>query len=123
MKPIICMGFIFPDLACSRSIDSAREDEGDGGLAASDRIGHRRGGFGSVARDCALANGTGEPGRAGADAAGLPGKPVVFCSGAGGGGDRKSTRLNSSHANISYAVFCLKKTTVRITRPRESHQT
>src|SRR3712207_8127524 len=23
--------------------------------------------------------------------------------------DRKSTRLNSSHANISYAVFCLKK--------------
>src|SRR3712207_8123248 len=29
--------------------------------------------------------------------------------GGGGGGDRKSTRLNSSHANISYAVFCLKK--------------
>src|SRR5947209_16020604 len=29
--------------------------------------------------------------------------------------DRKSTRLNSSHANISYAVFCLKKkkTTIR----------
>src|SRR3712207_8724286 len=26
--------------------------------------------------------------------------------------DRKSTRLNSSHANISYAVFCLKKKTV-----------
>src|SRR3712207_7033195 len=26
-------------------------------------------------------------------------------------GDRKSTRLNSSHANISYAVFCLKKKT------------
>src|SRR3712207_7316110 len=26
-----------------------------------------------------------------------------------GGQDRKSTRLNSSHANISYAVFCLKK--------------
>src|SRR3712207_7094691 len=25
------------------------------------------------------------------------------------GSDRKSTRLNSSHANISYAVFCLKK--------------
>src|SRR3712207_6873135 len=29
--------------------------------------------------------------------------------GAGVIGDRKSTRLNSSHANISYAVFCLKK--------------
>src|SRR3712207_7071847 len=31
--------------------------------------------------------------------------------------DRKSTRLNSSHANISYAVFCLKKKkTQKITR-------
>src|SRR5690554_7677539 len=30
-------------------------------------------------------------------------------------GDRKSTRLNSSHVRISYAVFCLKKKT---TRPR-----
>src|SRR3712207_8806983 len=28
------------------------------------------------------------------------------------GRDRKSTRLNSSHANISYAVFCLKKKTI-----------
>src|SRR3712207_8048289 len=28
---------------------------------------------------------------------------------AGSSIDRKSTRLNSSHANISYAVFCLKK--------------
>src|SRR2546430_17474441 len=27
----------------------------------------------------------------------------------GGHGDRKSTRLNSSHSQISYAVFCLKK--------------
>src|SRR3712207_8393564 len=27
--------------------------------------------------------------------------------------DRKSTRLNSSHANISYAVFCLKKKNLR----------
>src|SRR3712207_8243692 len=33
--------------------------------------------------------------------------------------DRKSTRLNSSHANISYAVFCLKKkTTTEIKRRR-----
>src|SRR3712207_7615676 len=29
------------------------------------------------------------------------------------GEDRKSTRLNSSHANISYAVFCLKKKNYR----------
>src|SRR3712207_8612356 len=31
-------------------------------------------------------------------------------------GDRKSTRLNSSHANISYAVFCLKKKNLIISR-------
>src|SRR2546427_6795841 len=33
------------------------------------------------------------------------------CHGTSGGGvqDRKSTRLNSSHSQISYAVFCLKK--------------
>src|SRR3712207_8178145 len=30
--------------------------------------------------------------------------------------DRKSTRLNSSHANISYAVFCLKKNNTQIGR-------
>src|SRR3712207_6938688 len=56
-------------------------------------------------------------------------QPAVYYGGGGGGGggysveqalaasldayyeelDRKSTRLNSSHANISYAVFCLKK--------------
>src|SRR3712207_8803677 len=35
----------------------------------------------------------------------LPGLDV----GEVGDQDRKSTRLNSSHANISYAVFCLKK--------------
>src|SRR3712207_8481671 len=33
--------------------------------------------------------------------------------------DRKSTRLNSSHANISYAVFCLKKKKKK-TRPATS---
>src|SRR3712207_7317749 len=36
----------------------------------------------------------------------LPGSPVQPV---GRLQDRKSTRLNSSHANISYAVFCLKK--------------
>src|SRR3712207_7916920 len=44
------------------------------------------------------------------DIEGMPGGPSWvehdrFCSLQ----DRKSTRLNSSHANISYAVFCLKK--------------
>src|SRR5258707_1932345 len=32
--------------------------------------------------------------------------------------DRKSTRLNSSHANISYAVFCLKKKKTRTSSSR-----
>src|SRR6266542_5373015 len=32
-------------------------------------------------------------------------------------GDRKSTRLNSSHGSISYAVFCLKKKKYLVTRP------
>src|SRR5947209_15531317 len=33
--------------------------------------------------------------------------------------DRKSTRLNSSHANISYAVFCLKKKNTHRETPSE----
>src|SRR6266567_7504710 len=42
------------------------------------------------------------------------GHPARRAGGGGGGGarphrDRKSTRLNSSHSQISYAVFCLKK--------------
>src|SRR2546430_7288326 len=57
--------------------------------------------------------------------AGVRTQPNVFYMGASGGGvwktenfgvtwapaaeDRKSTRLNSSHSQISYAVFCLKK--------------
>src|SRR2546427_6617667 len=53
------------------------------------------------------------------DLAGLAG--TLLCEGLGGvdvhgngealaqQGDRKSTRLNSSHSQISYAVFCLKK--------------
>src|SRR3712207_7242950 len=41
----------------------------------------------------------------------------VACHGEEAGRDRKSTRLNSSHANISYAVFCLKK------KKKEEHAT
>src|SRR5688572_30966999 len=36
---------------------------------------------------------------------------AVLCAALGVGADRKSTRLNSSHSQISYAVFCLKKKT------------
>src|SRR3712207_7621356 len=40
----------------------------------------------------------------------VPGRgEIERCSLAKRAGDRKSTRLNSSHANISYAVFCLKQ--------------
>src|SRR3712207_7730062 len=41
-----------------------------------------------------------------------------------GGADRKSTRLNSSHANTSYAVFCLKKNdvTLTVTTPQRSEE-
>src|SRR5690606_40841135 len=51
----------------------------------------------------------------GADQAGLVGKDLIsrrrYIIGTGRPhiGDRKSTRLNSSHVKISYAVFCLKK--------------
>src|SRR5699024_11554914 len=55
-----------------------------GGLRAEDRAGPRRGPL-----------------------AGVP--PVGRADGTAGGQDRKSTRLNSSHVSISYAVFCLKK--------------
>src|SRR3712207_9005498 len=52
----------------------------------------------------------------------LPLGAVIFAGSMQGGTflllviDRKSTRLNSSHANISYAVFCLKKTNAASTR-------
>src|SRR2546429_6941103 len=39
----------------------------------------------------------------------------------GGRRDRKSTRLNSSHGYISYAVFCLKKKKTTITVPSACH--
>src|SRR3712207_7735747 len=41
----------------------------------------------------------------------LPTPDAIAGIGRSIGKDRKSTRLNSSHANISYAVFCLKKNT------------
>src|SRR3712207_8164040 len=43
--------------------------------------------------------------------------PSAFRSARSRERDRKSTRLNSSHANISYAVFCLKKKQTCTTHP------
>src|SRR3712207_6934115 len=80
--------------------------------------------FRSARRGCVARQGGGVRGRAGDDVLGDPGArrhrlhlggrralAVQACAGgrAAARGDRKSTRLNSSHANISYAVFCLKK--------------
>src|SRR5437667_2335020 len=48
-----------------------------------------------------------------------PGSDIVAAQ-IGAWGDRKSTRLNSSHITISYAVFCLKKKTDQ-TAPRQSN--
>src|SRR3712207_7184118 len=59
--------------------------------------------------DAARAAGAGgdRRGSEGCGAALRPGRGPAAAGDAGA--DRKSTRLNSSHANISYAVFCLKK--------------
>src|SRR5690348_17602303 len=61
-----------------------------------------------------------------ADRSGAPGVDERWAVGRGvggrgvgaGGEDRKSTRLNSSHPSISYAVFCLKKEIERDVRYR-----
>src|SRR5258707_10755217 len=50
-----------------------------------------------------------EPVGAGQILTDLPTRKLNTTPGTVIGTDRKSTRLNSSHANISYAVFCLKK--------------
>src|SRR5699024_12144004 len=47
-----------------------------------------------------------------------PPAPGMTISGRPGTSDRKSTRLNSSHVSISYAVFCLKKKTQTAQRGR-----
>src|SRR2546430_12653187 len=68
---------------------------------------HSRAAERSRARGLAVTPGYARPG-GGRRAAGTPGagerrRPAALS------GDRKSTRLNSSHSQISYAVFCLKK--------------
>src|SRR3712207_8312124 len=82
---------LFPYTTLFRSVLPARPDGrgGGGDRAAAAGPGDRPGG----------------PGRG--DRGGRPGDDRVRA----GRRDRKSTRLNSSHANISYAVFCLQKKT------------
>src|SRR3712207_8733724 len=68
--------------------------------AAGDDADARAVAAGRIAAREAVAGGERGDGAPGADAGAFA---------VGDAGDRKSTRLNSSHANISYAVFCLKK--------------
>src|SRR3712207_8295105 len=75
--------------------------------------------FRSWAAEMAVCAAEDEPGPAGSWIAGAVGLGAAGTVTTGAGrlaevdgadaADRKSTRLNSSHANISYAVFCLKK--------------
>src|SRR5207249_6878852 len=51
----------------------------------------------------------GGAGEAEGEGGGVGGQPAARPPAAGPRLDRKSTRLNSSHVSISYAVFCLKK--------------
>src|SRR3712207_8105368 len=70
-----------------------------------------------VRRPCLLEH---EVGEAGKQAQPFLGLAVGLLAQERGAGDlpldRKSTRLNSSHANISYAVFCLKKKKIKYVR-------
>src|SRR5690606_41456470 len=82
-------------------------DLGDGGAGRADAVRGPVVALGAVAED-AVHQPLAAPGGAGDG-------PVGVRRGAGrlvhhrGRADRKSTRLNSSHVKISYAVFCLKK--------------
>src|SRR3712207_7124734 len=111
---IICSFFFFNDTATTEiytlSLHDALPISGGGAGAgpAPGRTGHGR------RRPAA-------PGAGGAGAGG-PGRGGGAVAGGATPRDRKSTRLNSSHANISYAVFCLKKKNeaIRITMmPRD----
>src|SRR5699024_11695978 len=68
-----------------------------------------RDGFGQTESTLQIANTPGQNVKAGSLGRVLPGYNVVLIDPATE--DRKSTRLNSSHVSISYAVFCLKKKT------------
>src|SRR3712207_8977117 len=81
---------LFPDTTLFRSVAAAEAEQDP--AERRDRGGERE--------RVELAADDGDPERGG--------RPLVP---ANRDQDRKSTRLNSSHANISYAVFCLKKKT------------
>src|SRR2546422_4896047 len=69
---------------------------------------------GMVRATDARQSGSSDRGRAGS------GRPRAYRRRGTAAQDRKSTRLNSSHGYISYAVFCLKKKKNKITSPKVS---
>src|SRR3712207_7585165 len=87
---------LFPYTTLFRSGDRARPVHGGPVGRNHGRIGQSRGTEEVDPHEWELAGGRGHE---------QPCRPPAVH----GEGDRKSTRLNSSHANISYAVFCLKK--------------
>src|SRR2546430_12678930 len=87
---------LFPYTTLFRSLDYARPQEEV--LAPIDPAAVARGAYGLLEAQGAL-----RPARSTLELE--PGVPQIL------GRDRKSTRLNSSHSQISYAVFCLKPTT------------
>src|SRR3712207_8655488 len=92
---------LFPYTTLFRSVGREAVLSGRGGL--------RAGGGGDGDRHLAGGSFRGQEGGRAA-AGGQPTLPSMPIS------DRKSTRLNSSHANISYAVFCLKKKKILTSR-------
>src|SRR3712207_8921617 len=91
---------LFPYTTLFRSADAV--PRGDG--APADRTLDGRRGGAALGRRQRRARRRGR-----VDGAGVGGRAVARVRAPAGVRDRKSTRLNSSHANISYAVFCLKK--------------
>jgi hypothetical protein len=71
MKVVTTEGFICVLRPLYGSVALGRGVEGHGSVAAGDRVVARRCGFGEVEVDNTVENGTGEPGRAGADTAGV----------------------------------------------------
>src|SRR3712207_7346022 len=85
---------LFPYTTLFRSVDDELAGAGPEGIAG--RLGQRRESRPRIAHPSASS-------RASSAKGGPPPPGAIPIT------DRKSTRLNSSHANISYAVFCLKK--------------
>src|SRR5437879_8776995 len=97
LPPPISTLFPYTTLFRSRTVYASAES-----ARQASRARDREGGLGHAAQDHAVA-----PARE-ADAEGVR-RSRASARGAAAGADRKSTRLNSSHRCISYAVFCLKK--------------